>query len=228
MAAGELEVFRQLQRDATTLDEALPDERATAVGPFARLRTEAVSDELGKTRGAINNVWGSQEAFRAAIMGSFLNDAGIGLEEIERPAPEDADDLDTWIARWVEVEATRGPSHMMEPANRYGLRWAAWLGLAPYGLWSETVATASLDEYKTSVRHIGHEVLAPAFRRFGLALVDDISLDDVAVSVVSAIEGHWLNACLTDRDPIGRRAPITRSLATTLRTIIRGATVAGG
>lgn len=228
--AGELEVFRQLQRDALALDQPRPEERAPAVvvGPFARLRTDAVVDELGKSRGAVNHVWGSQEAYRAAVMDNFLNDTGIGLDEIVRPDPHDAADLDTWLDRWAAVELARGPRHGMEPESRYGLRWAAWLGLVPYGIWSDTVAAPSLDEYRASVDHIARDVLAPALRRFELVVADGLALADVALTVVSGIEGHWLNACLTDRDPLGRRAPIARSLATTLRIIVRGATRPAG
>ena len=187
------------------------------------MRTDAVGDELGKTRGAINHLWGSQEAFRTAIMAAFLNDAGLGLDEVELPDPRIADDLDTWISCWAQAEVDRGPRHGMEPENRYGLRWAAWLGLVPYGIWSDTVARPSMAEFRSTVQHVAHEMLAPAFEHFGLTLVDGTTLEDVALAATSAIEGSWLNAALTDRDPIGRESTIAHSLATTLRLIVRGA-----
>jgi AcrR family transcriptional regulator len=225
--AGELEVFRQLQRDGAALDVTLADERAPAVGPFSRLRTDAVADELGKTRGAFNHVWGSQEAFRAAVMADFLNDTGLGLDEAAHPDPASCHDLDEWITRWAASELERGPRHGMPPENRYGLRWAAWLGLVPYGLWSDAVAEPSLEEYRASVRHLTDDVLAPAFEHFAMALRDDTTLDDVGVAAATAIEGTWLNACLTSSDPIGRDGPLTNSLAATLRAIIRGSITMG-
>lgn len=220
--AGELEVFRQLQRDAAALDVTLPDERALAVGPFSRLRTDTVAEDLGKTRGAFNHLWGSQEAFRAAVMAGFLNDAGLGLDEAAHPDPARCDDLDEWITRWAQSELDRGPRHGMPPENRYGLRWAAWLGLLPYGLWSDAVAEPSLEEYRASVRHLTDDVLAPAFQHFAVTLRNDTTLDDIGVAAATAIEGTWLNACLTDRDPIGRESTLVASLATTLRAIVRG------
>ena len=111
----------------------------------------------------------------------------------------------------------------MEPENRYGLRWAAWLGLVPYGIWSDTVARPSMEEFHSTVQHMADEVLAPALEHFGFTLIDGTTLEDVALAATSAIEGCWLNAALTDRDPIGRGYPIARSLAATLRLIVRGA-----
>lgn len=221
--AGELEVFRQLQRDGATLDASLPDDRAIAVGPFGRLRADAVVDAVGKTRGAINNLWGSQEAFRAAVMRVFLNDVTLGIEDVEYPAPTDCADLDEWVERWAAAEIDRGPRHGMEPENRYGLRWAAWLGLVPYGIWSETVAGASMEEYRAGVGHVGSQILEPAFAHFGLEL-DGISLDDLSVAVSSSIEGYWLNSALTADHPLGDGRTLRSSLATTLRLLIRGAT----
>ena len=112
----------------------------------------------------------------------------------------------------------------MEPENCYGMRWAAWLGLVPYGIWSDTVASASMDEYRSAIDHTANDVLAPAFERFGLELTTGTSLTDVALAATTAIEGSWLNASLTADDPAGRAGKIGRSLGTTLRLIVRGAT----
>jgi hypothetical protein len=223
--AGELEVFRQLQRDGQALEQSLSRSQAFAVGPFARVRSDALVDELGRTRGAINNLWGSQEAFRAAVMATFLNDTGLGLSEVRYPEPSDAPDLDSWIDALARVEIERGPHHGMRPENRYGLRWAAWLGLVPYGIWSETVAQASLDEYRLGAERYGDQILAPALRHFGRTLIPPTTVHDLAVAACSVVEGFWLNACLSSKDPLGRSGSICNSLATTLRLLIRGATV---
>lgn len=225
--AGELEVYRQLERDAAELDASLPQQRTLAVGPFGRVRTDAVVDALGKTRGAINHLWGSQEAFRAAIMHLFLDDTTLGLDDIEYPDPAAATDLDEWIDRWAEVEIQRGPRHGMPPDTRYAMRWCAWLGLVPYGIWSETIAAASLHEYRASVEHTADRVLSPCLEHFGLELAQGVTLADLAVAVASAIEGCWLNAALTTDDPIGRpHGTSATSLASSLRLLVRGATTA--
>ena len=225
ISAGELEVFRQLQRDGRSMDPALAHDQALAVGPFARLRADVVVDELGKTRGAINNLWGSQEAFRAAVMAVFLNDEGLGLDEVSYPDPAASKTLEHWVGRLAAVEIQRGPHHDMSPENRYGLRGAAWLALVPYGIWSDRVAKASVDEYRQGAERYGTAVVGPALKRFDLALALDITLLDVAAACCSLIEGFWLNACLTSRDPAGRNQSIDATLAASLCLVLRGATV---
>lgn len=222
--AGELEVFRQLQRDATALDETMADDRAFAVGPFARLRADVVVDELGKTRGAITNLWGSQEAFRAAVMNVFLNDDSLGLDDVQYPHPSDASTIDEWVDAWARVEIERGPRHGMDPESRYGLRWAAWLGLVPYGIWSTTVATASTDEFRLGAERYANDVIGPALQHFDLTLLEPTTAMDLAVSASTTIEGMWLSSCLSADDPVGRPTPISTTLTTALRLLIRGAT----
>ncbi len=222
--AGELEVFRQLQRDAGALDETMADDRAFAVGPFARLRADGVVDSLGKTRGAITNVWGSQEAFRAAVMNVFLNDVSLGVDDVRYPDPVEAATIDQWIDAWAAVEIERGPRHGMDPESRYGLRWAAWLGLVPYGIWSTTVATTSTEEFKLGAERYAADVLGPALEHFGLTVSEPTTLSDLAVAVSTTIEGTWLSSCLSATDPSGRAQSIESTLATSLRLLIRGAT----
>jgi len=222
--AGELEVFRQLQRDGAALDATLADKRAFAVGPFARVRADVVVDELGKTRGAINNLWGSQEAFRAAVMGVFLNDDSLGAADVDTPDPANFGGLRDWVDAWAVAEIERGPRHAMQPSNRYGLRWAAWLGLVPYGIWSERIAETSMDELRSGVDRYATQVLGPALAHFRAELADSTTIEDLAVAVHEAVEGTWLTSCLTADDPIGRSRPLSAALATTLYLLIRGAT----
>lgn len=221
--AGELEVFRQLERDAQALDATLAVDTAFAVGPFARLRADEVLDELGKTRGAISNLWGSQEAFRAAVMHLFLNDETLGLDEVRYPSPTDHDDVEAWIEALAAVEIERGPRHLMPPENRYGLRWASWLGLVPYGIWSERIASASMHEYKLGVERYATDVVRPALDHFGLALVESVTIEDLAIALSSMVEGFWLNSSLTADDPLGRPTSIAAALATSLRLLLHGA-----
>ena len=230
--AGELEVFRQLRRDAIALDRAAREgaagEVTVVLGPFARLSTNAVVEELGKTRGAINNLWGSQEAYRAAVMRSVVNDPDLGSSDVVYPQPADWDDLDGWIGALAAVEVQRGPRHGMEPANRYGLRWAAWLGLVAYGVWSEQVATESLLEYRAGVEQYANEIIGPALAHFGRHLADGTSLDDLAGAVASLVEGVWLNACLAATDPLDGKGTVEERLARSMVLLFRGATVPGG
>ena len=78
---GELMVLEQIARDAATLDQG-----ALAVGPFARLDAEAVAARAGKTRGAINNLFGSQAAYQTETM-TLVLDSSDWMERIEYPAP---------------------------------------------------------------------------------------------------------------------------------------------
>jgi len=222
--AGELEVFRQIQRDAETID-AMPDDRLElAVGPFARLRADAVVEAVGKTRGAINNVWGSQEAFRAVVMESFLNDSKLGADDVSYPDPADSIDVDAWLDQLASTEIDRGPRHGMDPDNRYGLRWAAWLGLVPYGIWSERIAGPSLNEYRHNVERYATDVLEPALSRFCLEPTDRTTIVHLASAMVSMIEGTWLNSCLTQADPGNDTGAINETLARSLGLLVSGAT----
>jgi hypothetical protein len=222
--SGQLEVFRQLERDASVIDTSMALGQTIAVGPFGRVNADAVVHGLGKTRGAINHLWGNQEAFRAAIMHLFLDDTTLGLHDVKYPDPVDCSDVDVWIDLWAEVEIERGPRHEMTPETRYGMRWAAWLGLVPYGIWSNTIADASMREYRAGIDHFVTDVLGPALARFELTLVDGFAIEDLAIAASSTIEGHWLNSALTTGDPIERTGSITMALATSLRLVIRGAT----
>lgn len=221
--AGELEVFRQLERDARELDRALPAAAPLALGPFARVQAGAVVDELGKTRGAINHLWRSQEAFRASIMADFLNDESLGMEDLAFPNPAQCRNFDDWIRRLAALEIERGPRHGAAPGPSYGFRWAAWLGLVPYGLWSEHVARASLVEFRRRVDRFSTAVIQPALEHFGLRLRRDVTLQDLVVSFVSLVEGVWLNACLTADDPIGRSQSIGDMLGRAMTLLFRGA-----
>jgi hypothetical protein len=64
--------------------------------------------------------------------------------------------------------------------------------------------------------------------KFGLALVEPTTLRDLAVAVCSTVEGFWLNACLSNADPLGRDGSLGDALAKTLRLLVRGATVEAG
>jgi hypothetical protein len=222
--AGEMEVLRQLQRDARALDAEMPEKAALALGPFARVSAEAVLGDLGKTRGAINHLWGSQEAFRAAVMNGFLNDDTLGMESVTVPEPQDSGSVEEWIGRVAAMELARGPQHGGTPVQSYGFRWAAWLGLAPYGLWSKAVAESSLQEYRHRVGMVDEEILQPGLRHFRLRLASGVSAADLAIAFVSTVEGFWLNACLTSEDPLARKQPLVKSLTTALLILVRGAT----
>jgi hypothetical protein len=219
-------VFRQIRRDADILDSTLDGDRAFAVGPFGRLRADTVLDAIGKTRGAINNLWGSQEAFRAAVMHLFLNDETLGVDEVDYPDPSLFAGLDAWVSAWAQIEIERGPRHGMQPENRYGLRWVTWLGLVPYGVWSTMIADVSMEEYRSGVARFATDILEPALTRFSLSLTESTTIEDLAVATSSLVEGFWLNAALTPGDPIGRPGPISAALASGLLMLIHGATTA--
>ena len=98
-----------------------------------------------------------------------------------------------------------------------------WLAAVPYGLWSERVSAPSMDEYRATIAAL-EAVLARALDRFALTLRADVALTDLATACAAAIEGAWLNQCLTATHPAEPDVPVGEALVRTGRLIWRGAT----
>ncbi len=211
---AELVVLEQIRADARRLDA-----EALAVGPFARLDANAVAAREGKTRGAVTNLFGSQAALQAATMALAL-DAG---EAGPYPAPEDHPDADAWVDALFAAEAARGPRHGAAPERGYAALWAVWVATVPYGLWSERVSGPSMEEYRATIAAL-EAVLGRALDHFGLALRADATLADLATACAAAIEGAWLNQCLTATHPVEPETPVADALVRTGRLLWRGAT----
>jgi hypothetical protein len=215
---GELAALEQIRHDSEALDE-----RAIAVGPFARLDANAVAARDGKTRGAITNLFGSQAAFQAETMALALS-AGDWIERVELPDPAAYETADDWVDALFAGESERGPRHDAEPASSYGFLWALWLSAVPYGLWSERVSGPSMDEHAQWVNKL-EAAFASALQRFGATLVDGVTVNDLACASASLIEGVWLNQCLTNQHPFDRGEPIAAVLRRGGRLLWRGATL---
>lgn len=215
--AAELVVLDQIRQDSRLLDE-----HAIAVGPFARLDANAVAAREGKTRGAINHLFGSQAAFQAETMALALS-ARDWIEQIEYPDPEGFADADSWVDAFFAAQSRRGPQHRAEPAASYAFLWALWLSAVPYGLWSEEVSRSSMEEHLQWLERL-ETVLARALDRFALRLRAGTSLNDLACAVASLTEGVWLNQCLTGRHPCDPGEPIATVLLRGGRLLWRGAT----
>jgi hypothetical protein len=213
---GELAALQQIRADSERLDA-----QALAVGPFARLDANAVAARDGKTRGAITNLFGSQAAFQAETMALALS-AGDWIARLEHPDPTEHPNADAWLDALLAAESARGPRHGSEPAVTYASLWTLWLSAVPYGVWSERVSGPSMDEH---VQWLGGLAVAirEALEHFGLALRDDVTLDDVACGLASLIEGVWLNQCLTERHPTEPDEPIATALRRGGRLLWRGA-----
>ena len=102
--AAELVVLDQIRKDSRLLDE-----RAIAVGPFARLDANAVAAHEGKTRGAINNLFGSQAVFQAETMALALS-ARDWIDQIEYPDPAGFAEADAWVDAFFVAQSARGPA----------------------------------------------------------------------------------------------------------------------
>jgi hypothetical protein len=214
---GQLEVFEQIRRDA-----ALLDGEVTAVGPFNRVDPEHVARSVGKTRGAINNLWGSGTQFQNAVIAQFLIDDELGLRSHNMPAPADFQSLEDWIAALAQAELELGPTRHMEPSNSYALRWAVWLTLVPYGIWSERIASSSTREFRLGVARYESELLLPMLSHFDRRLRVGVSIQDLATGIASLVEGFWLSTCLSD-DPLGDGVTNETRLTTALTMLINGA-----
>ena len=214
---GQLEVLEQIRRDA-----ALLDGEVTAVGPFSRVDPEQVARSVGKTRGAINNVWGSGAQFQNAVISQFLIDDELGLGVHEMPAPTDFQSLDDWIVALARAEIERGPTRNMKPSNSYALRWAVWLTLVPYGIWSDRIASASTREFQLGVARYVSELLSPMLDHFDRRLQPGVTIEDLATAIASQVEGAWLNTCLSD-DPLDDGVSNETRLCAAFAMLINGA-----
>jgi hypothetical protein len=216
---GGLAVLEQIQKDSQLLRD-----QAIAVGPFARLDAGIVAAEDGKTRGAINNLFGSQAAFQAATMAMAL-DASDWMARTEFPAPADFADAEAWFDALLTGESERGPAHGAKPAVNDGFLWALWLSAVPYGLWSEQIAKPSLAEFSQTIGRL-EEAIRGALAHFGLAMRADDSTADLACATATLIEGVWLNQCLSKRHPLDKTEPAATVLRRSGRMLWRGAVVA--
>jgi hypothetical protein len=214
---GELVVLEQIKHDAEMLDTKL-----MAVGPFARLSANLVAARDGKTRGAINNSFGSQAAFQAETMALALS-AGDWIDRIEYPSPADFPSAEAWVDALFTGESERGPVHGGEPTVSYASLWALWLSAVPYGLWSDQIATPSMEEYSQWLDRLA-QVLADALDHFDVALREGTTVNELASACASVIEGAWLNQCLTTRHPSDPSEPIATALRRAGRLLWRGAT----
>jgi hypothetical protein len=213
---GALVALEQIRHDAQALDRD-----ALAIGPFARLDAGAVAARDGKTRGAINNLFGSQAAYQVATMSMAL-DAGDAATLARSPDPADFADAGAWVEALFAGQAACGPQHGAEPEMSYAALWVLWLGAVPYGLWSERVAEPSVDEF---VRRVGQleAIFAQALDRFGLTLREGTALADLACGAASLIEGVWLSQCLTRTHPRAVDRTIADALVRSGRLLWNGA-----
>ena len=214
---GELVVLEQIQADSEKLDVG-----TIAVGPFARLDAGTVAAHDGKTRGAVTNLFGSQSAFQADTMELALS-AGDWIAHIEYPAPADFANAEAWVDAFFAGQSARGPMHASPPKVDYACLWALWLSAVPYGLWSEKIANASIQEQVQWLAQL-EQVLGRVLDHFGLVLQDGTTLNDLASAIVGMIEGVWLNQCLTTRHPGDSMQPIATMLCRSGRLLWRGAT----
>lgn len=214
---GELAVLQQIHKDSQALDDD-----AIAVGPFGRLDAAAVAAHDGKTRGAVTNLFGSQAAFQVETMRLALN-AGEWIERIEYPDPTGFRSADAWIDALFAAESARGPRHGAEPEVNYAFLWALWLSAVPYGIWSERVSRPSADEFVQWVERL-EQLFAKAIDHFEMSLRDGISVNRLACSAATLIEGAWLNQCLMLRHPCDAKEPIASVLTQAGRMLWNGAT----
>lgn len=214
---AELIVVEQTRIDALALDRDY-----TAVGPFARLDADVVAARNGKTRGAISNLFGSQLAFQAKVLLDTLN-ATEKAAEISYPDPREYELVEQWLEAFFGSQAAIGPTHLGEPDASYASLWTIWLGMAPYGRWSKTVATPSLNEYVLRAKAV-EQVILSAVDHFPVRLRPGVSAADLACAITSMVEGAWLNQCLTTSHPLDQTRPIGSLLLDAGEMLWRGAT----
>lgn len=218
MEMGSLAALEQIRHDAGEFERDV-----LAIGPFARLDAGAVAARDGKTRGAITNLFGSQATYQTRTMGMVLDAAEIS-ELADWPGPAEFAEPEDWVAAFFASQSSRGPVHGAEPAMSYAALWVLWLGVVPYGLWSERIAAPSMDEYVRRVAQI-EAVFGEALEHFGLTMREKATLSDLACAAASLIEGAWLNQCLLTGHPLDPDLPISDALVRAGTMLWRGAVV---
>lgn len=198
------------------------DDRAIAVGPFARLDAGAVAAHEKKTRGAVTNLFGSQNNFQVETMALAMS-AGDWIDQIAYPSPADHATAEGWVDALFAGESARGPVHGAKPSLSYAFLWTLWLSAVPYGLWSKRVAEPSVEEYALWLKSL-EQVYEQALKHFGMKLRKGTTLNDLACATGSLIEGVWLNQCLSTRHPSDPSQPVATVLRRTGLLLWRGAT----
>jgi hypothetical protein len=214
---GERVVLEQIREDARKLDSG-----SMVIGPFARLGANAVAARDRKTRGSINNAFGSQAAFQQATMALALS-AQDWIAAIRYPSPEEFSSAEDWVKAFFEGQSARGPGHGGIPTVDYGSMWALWLSTVPYGMWSEAISRPSLAEQQQWVKGL-ESVLQQALDHFGLMLRPGTTIGDLALAVAQLVEGAWLNQCLSRQHPLRPERPISDALTCSGLLLWRGAT----
>jgi hypothetical protein len=223
---GELVLLEQIRADAEKLDAP---ENGTPLGSFARLDAGEVAGRVGKTRGSITNLFGSQAAFQFATMTlgiADFEDVG-GVREVTYPAPSEYADPESWLEAVARIDSERGPLHGRAPTG-YAARWTLWVSLLPHGVWSKRIAGPSGSEFENWTRWIHSELLEPALSHFGLEMAPPFQAGELALAMANAIEGLWLSQAMIERYSVGDGLSVERAARNALTMLWRGATRPAG
>lgn len=225
---GERVLIEHVRRQAEELDAS--GEAVEPLGLYAALDASEVAARVGKTRGAINNVFGSQRAFQAATMllsiEDFL-DAG-GMDEAVYPHPADFADSEQWILAIARIEAARGPRRRHEDPSVFAMRWLLWLTMVPYGVWSERVRRDGVEDFANWAERLEQEVLLPALDHFGLEMRPPLRAVDLAVAIANLTEGLWISQALTDEHRLEPALAVDDAARNAFLMLWRGATATRG
>jgi AcrR family transcriptional regulator len=219
---GELVLLQQIRAEAEEIDGS---DVATPLAAFARLDAGEVARRVGKTRGSITNLFGSQASFQAATMlfgFSDFEDMG-GVREVEFPAPVAFPDPESWLEALAHVESARGP-HRGRELTGYAARWTLWASLLPYAVWSARIADESTSEFENWTRWILRSLLEPALAHFGCEIVPPYQSHDLALAMAHTVEGLWLSQAVTSRYTVGDGMTPERAATNALTMLWRGAT----
>jgi hypothetical protein len=219
---GERVLLEQIRAEAHDLDAS---ESATPLSSFARLDAGDVAQRVGKTRGSITHLFGSQAAFQSATMmigfDDFVDIGGVA--EVDYPGPDAFPDVERWLEAIARIESGRGPRHG-EPATGYAARWTLWVSLLPYGVWSTRIAEPSATEFENWTRWIQHELLEPALEHFRSEIAPPFRTQDLALAMANTIEGLWLSQAIVDQYALGDGVSRERAATNALTMLWRGAT----
>jgi len=202
-----LDLLLESVRDrAQQLDRALvadgPDGSAPDIpGPVADVTAHAVADQLGKTRGAITNIWGSQQQFHLALLKKLLtstdNLGAIPDRHETEELVDSIDDVASAVSVFADGELERGPRpdpdlDNLTNSQLWGSLFLTELAYYPYAQWSARVRKLIHDGNENYLDQLVNNFYQPGLDGLGRREHPNLRYHDLARILYALTMGFWL------------------------------------
>jgi hypothetical protein len=195
-------IFHGWRADAEALDAALADPslEVPIIGPLQHLDAETVAAAVGKTRGAINNIWGSQQRFLLDVLQESLAeiDTGFSTDLLGTIDPTLLPrDLESAVKLLTELEVARAPRPGLDPdGDHYTLHWLLIVSTTMYAVWSETIRLPARDGWNAALRNLADELYKPVLALYGVRVRPPLTEYDLAMMVSNITTGAFVQHAL--------------------------------